>query len=364
MTTAETIAADFRRGAILVTLGLSAFVCLALFVRARLPLLSVRAVTTLMIVCALLASPALVSIAAGPLPKLGQFVGIRVDPSLAIQWGPAVIAAAVGLAYSIVVLKRFSRRVLVPLAVFLMLYGLTWWPGVPAVRAQLRDAHVVYLKVRFREMVKGSRWELRPDEIDRQAEAVNVEVHRAIPIWPALMWVSYSDLPPVGPSTSYRRLVAWYGLGSRILEFDADAAADKLANRVLATTFEAGVRAPADRQDFIADAPVRTWLLWCTSLVAIALAAITILALWARSRLPSPLARAGSLVILTLAILLSGPLVDRLVHVQLAGWERANDVFVCLFVGHIVWAPALLSVIVGGITSVALRSRVGHVPAA
>jgi len=218
MTTAEAIAADFRKGAMLVTVGLSAFVCLALFVRARLPLLSVRVVTALLIVCALFASPALVSITAGPLPKLGQFVGIRVDPSLAIQWGPAVIAAAVGFAYSIVVLKRSSWRVMVSLAGFLVLYGLTWRPGVPLVRSHLRD-------IAGEELRRFGR-ELRPDasaaelaQLDREAESLRVDVNRAIPMFPALVWVEYSAWIPRNVAGNHSRVVIWAGSHARFLSY-------------------------------------------------------------------------------------------------------------------------------------------------
>ena len=109
MTAATAMDLAFAKVAIVVAIGLSAVVSAALLARRRWPNLGVRVVTTLAIILGLGASPAFVSIAVGPLQRLGWFAGIYVHPGWAIQWGPAIVASVVGLIVSIVI-RRGRRR--------------------------------------------------------------------------------------------------------------------------------------------------------------------------------------------------------------------------------------------------------------
>jgi hypothetical protein len=197
-----------------VSVFLSAFICLALYLRSRLRVPSVLVLTPILITGGLLASPVLVATAAGPLPRLGRLAGINVDPSLLNQWIPAIVASAVGIGFSILVLKRANRCVLITISVVVGLYGLTWRPGVPLVRSQLRRAEAVELRQLGRELWPDAT-EADVARLDRDAEEVKVEVYKAIPIFPALVWVEYSFGGP--PSTYLRRVVIWGGLRSWFL---------------------------------------------------------------------------------------------------------------------------------------------------
>ena len=110
MITAAGIESAFVRASVFVALGLSAFVCLALLIRARWPTLVVRVATTVAILLALGASPGFVSIGAGPFQRIGWFVGTYVHPGWAILWGPSIIACVVGLVFALLVIRRGRRR--------------------------------------------------------------------------------------------------------------------------------------------------------------------------------------------------------------------------------------------------------------
>jgi ABC-type enterochelin transport system permease subunit len=109
MTAASAIQFAFVKVATVVAIGLSAVVCLALLARRRWPNLGVRVVTTLAIIVSLSASPALVSVAVGPLQRLGWLVGSDAHPGWAIQWGPAIFGSIVGTLVATAI-RRGRRR--------------------------------------------------------------------------------------------------------------------------------------------------------------------------------------------------------------------------------------------------------------
>jgi len=97
--TADAIYAALERAFVLVTIGLS-----------------VRVATSVALVLAFLLSPGGVGLVAGREVRLGWFVGVFVHPGWLFRFGPAAIAALVGLVFWVAMTRWRRSQNRVPVA--------------------------------------------------------------------------------------------------------------------------------------------------------------------------------------------------------------------------------------------------------
>jgi hypothetical protein len=101
--------------------------------------------------------------------------------------------------------------------------------------------------------------------------------------------------------------------------------------------------------------PVGTWMWQAILVVATPLIAVMLIIAWYVRWSGRAAARVTGIVVGLAALALSGPAVDSLVQTRLDAWTRGSGTFVCILPGHVIWAPAIVSVLCVSVFLVAKR---------